>query len=56
MIFVNINRCEIIETDKIPYLLNLIPWDYRINSMVVINNHKLSNISVPSKNIGGSSK
>lgn len=53
VIFVNINRCEIIETDKIPYLLNLIPWDYRINSMVVSNNYKLSNISLPSANIEG---
>ena len=53
VIFVNINRCEIIKIDKIPYLLNLLPWDYRISPMVVSNNYKLSNISLPSANIEG---
>lgn len=53
VIFVNINRCEIIKIDKIPYLLNLLPWDYRISPMVVSNNYKLSNISLPSAIIEG---
>lgn len=53
VIFVNINRCEIVKTDKIQYLLNLMPWDYRISPMVVSNNYKLSNISLPSANIEG---
>lgn len=53
VIFVNINRCEILKLDKIPYLLNLMPWDYRINPMVVCNTHALSNVSIPSTNTGG---
>lgn len=54
VIFVNINRCEIFKTDKIPYIINLIPWDYRIDKIIACNVYTLSNISIPYTNTGGS--
>ena len=54
VLFVNQSRFEVIKTDNIPYLLNLMPWDYVIYPLSVQTISSLHNISIP--NITGGEK
>ncbi len=47
VVFKNCRRFEVICTQKIPYLLELLPWDYSIYPLYVTNVSTLYNISVP---------
>lgn len=47
VIFVNPQRVEVIRTENIPYLLQLMPWDYAIYSMQVCTIASVHNISIP---------
>ena len=47
VIFVNLERVEVICTENIPYLLNLLPWDYVICPLHVATVASVRNISVP---------
>lgn len=47
VIFVNPQRVEVIRTENIPYLLQLMPWDYDIYSMQVCTIASVHNISIP---------
>lgn len=46
VIFLNIERLEVICTENIPFLLKLMPWNYLILPMLVQNVSTLHNISV----------
>ena len=39
-------RCEVIRTEKILYLLNLMPWEYLIYPMQVYTVSTMSNITM----------
>ncbi len=45
--FVNPERCEVIRTENIPYLIHLMPWDYLVYPMQVCTMATVSNITVP---------
>ena len=47
VIFVNPQRVEVIRTENIPYLLQLMPWDYAIYPMHVCTKTSAHNISIP---------
>ena len=47
VIFVNPQRVEVIRTENIPYLLQLMPWDYAIYPMQVCTMASIYNISIP---------
>lgn len=47
VIFVNPQRLEVIRTENIPYLLQLMPWDYFIYPMQVCTMATVHNISIP---------
>ena len=47
VIFVNPQRSEVIRTANIPYLLQLMPWDYFIYPMQVCTMATVHNISIP---------
>lgn len=47
VIFVNPQRVEVIRTENIPYLLQLMPWDYFIYPMQVCTMATIHNISIP---------
>lgn len=47
VIFVNHTRFEVIRTENIPYIINLLPWDYIIYPMHVNNVESLYNITFP---------
>lgn len=46
VIFVNLQRCEVIRTENIPCLLQLMPWDYTILPMQGRTETSIYNISV----------
>jgi hypothetical protein len=46
VIFVNPVRCEVVQTENIPHLLHLMPWDYAIYPMQVCTIASTHNISV----------
>lgn len=47
VIFVNQERFEVIRTENIQYLINLLPWDYVIYPLQVTTHASVYNISVP---------
>ena len=47
VIFVNPQRVEVIRIENIPYLLQLMPWDYAIYPMHVCTIASVHNISIP---------
>lgn len=47
VVFVNPVRCEVIRTENIPYLLQLMPWDFAIYPMQVCTMATVHNISIP---------
>ncbi len=47
VIFINCEGFEVIRLENIPYLLNLLPWDYVIYPMFVNNVTSLYNITIP---------
>lgn len=46
VVFMNPVRCEVIRTEKILYLLNLMPWEYLIYPMQVYTVSTMSNITM----------
>ena len=45
VIFLNLGRCEVIRTENIPFLLEIMPWEYKIQPMKVYTISTTYNIS-----------